>query len=256
MHLTAIFAQLCCRDLEVGIAWFSALFARPPDARPMDGLAEWHHGAEAGLQLRLAPDHAGHGTLTLIVPDLAASVREEIAGLAPFQAEVGGVCVFPSAKRPRVMVLDMEPAAALARIDAQDAGMLRGEMPGIPQVIDQHETDKRPARNLGKHNRRQRHHRDHHEPLRSPGPSIRIGRHQQQRDPAVWRGDEMNLPVFDVLRVDGPQEAGRGDQQPGDVGEEQQIEQRRDEPVGAGMPWKTGHGTAKKVRRVSEQHPW
>ena len=75
MHLTAIFAQLCCRDLEVGIAWFSALFARPPDARPMDGLAEWHHGAEAGLQLRLAPDHAGHGTLTLIVPDLAAQRR-------------------------------------------------------------------------------------------------------------------------------------------------------------------------------------
>ena len=77
MHLTAIFAQLCCRDLEVGIAWFSALFARPPDARPMDGLAEWHHGAEAGLQLRLAPDHAGHGTLTLIVPHLAAQ-RERL----------------------------------------------------------------------------------------------------------------------------------------------------------------------------------
>jgi 2'-5' RNA ligase len=61
-----------------------------------------------------------------IVPDLAASVREEIAGLAPFQAEVGGVCVFPSAKRPRVMVLDMEPAAALAQLaSAVERGVQR-----------------------------------------------------------------------------------------------------------------------------------
>lgn len=72
MNLTAIYAHLSCSDLEGGIRWFSDLFGRPPDARPMDGLAEWHHGAEAGFQLFLAPGHAGHGTLTLMVADLAA----------------------------------------------------------------------------------------------------------------------------------------------------------------------------------------
>ncbi len=61
-----------------------------------------------------------------VVPDLAASVREEIAGLAPFQAEVGEVRIFPSAKRPRVMVLDMGPATALVQLaSAVERGVQR-----------------------------------------------------------------------------------------------------------------------------------
>lgn len=77
MDLNAIYAHLDCDDLDDGIRWFSALFGRAPDARPMEGLAEWHHGDATGFQLFLAPDHAGHGTVTLMVEDIAAE-RERL----------------------------------------------------------------------------------------------------------------------------------------------------------------------------------
>lgn len=88
MALTAIFAQLSCSKLEESIGWFTLLFGRDPDARPMAGLAEWHEGKGAGFQLFEAADHAGHGTLTLIVSDLARDrARLAEAGLKPGQIE-------------------------------------------------------------------------------------------------------------------------------------------------------------------------
>lgn len=83
MGLTAIHAQLGCSDLSASMVWFEKLFGRGADSRPMDGLAEWHHGS-GGLQLFETAEHAGHGTLTLTVEDLAGE-RERLdeAGLAP-----------------------------------------------------------------------------------------------------------------------------------------------------------------------------
>ena len=79
-----IYGQLNCADLSVSEAWFEKLFGRMPDARPMAGLAEWHHRGAAGLQLFKNSEHAGHGTLTLIVSDLHAEhERLNLAGLAP-----------------------------------------------------------------------------------------------------------------------------------------------------------------------------
>jgi hypothetical protein len=69
MAIDKMFAQLACADLAASVPWFQALFDRAPDDRPMDGLAEWHHG-NAGLQLFENRSNAGHGTLTLIVSDL------------------------------------------------------------------------------------------------------------------------------------------------------------------------------------------
>ena len=88
MALNKIFAQLNCTDLRAGIAWYEKLFGRPPDARPMDGLAEWHHRDSAGLQLFENPRDAGHGTLTLIVDGLRDEhLRLERAGLNPGDIE-------------------------------------------------------------------------------------------------------------------------------------------------------------------------
>lgn len=88
MALTAIFAQLSCSRLEESIGWFTRLFGRDPDARPMAGLAEWHEGKSAGFQLFEATDHAGHGTLTLIVSDIAGDrARLAEAGLEPGPVE-------------------------------------------------------------------------------------------------------------------------------------------------------------------------
>jgi 2'-5' RNA ligase len=51
-----------------------------------------------------------------LVPKLAAAVREELAGLASFTAQIGGVRTFPSSKRPRVVVLEVGPEAALSEL--------------------------------------------------------------------------------------------------------------------------------------------
>lgn len=86
--LKTLYGQLSCSDLSASIAWFEKLFEREPDARPMAGLAEWHHGDSAGLQLVESAKHAGHGTLTLIVGDLRGDRdRLAAAGLRPGEIE-------------------------------------------------------------------------------------------------------------------------------------------------------------------------
>ncbi|MEJ5018569.1 glyoxalase/bleomycin resistance/dioxygenase family protein [Ochrobactrum vermis] len=88
MVLTAIFAQLNCSDLKRSTEWFATIFDRGPDARPMQGLAEWHHGSSAGFQLYQNPADAGHGTLTLIVRDVRAEhARLSFDGIRPGNVE-------------------------------------------------------------------------------------------------------------------------------------------------------------------------
>ena len=83
-----VYGQLNCVDLSVSEAWFERLFGRAPDATPMAGLAEWHHRGAAGLQLFENSEHAGHGTLTLIVSDLRAEhARLKRAALNPSPIE-------------------------------------------------------------------------------------------------------------------------------------------------------------------------
>ncbi|OXT01941.1 glyoxalase/bleomycin resistance/dioxygenase family protein [Notoacmeibacter marinus] len=88
MPIEKVYAQLSCSDLERSIVWFEHLFERTPDARPMDGLAEWHHADTAGFQLFRNAPNAGKGTLTLIVSDLRTEhSRLANAGLEPSAIE-------------------------------------------------------------------------------------------------------------------------------------------------------------------------
>ena len=88
--IRAIFAQLNCSNLETSVGWFSELFHREPDSRPMKGLAEWHYGDLAGFQLFEKAEDAGHGTLTLVVEDIEGEHRRLVeAGLKPGEVEPG-----------------------------------------------------------------------------------------------------------------------------------------------------------------------
>jgi len=86
MPIQKIFAHLSCADLRKSTPWFETMFGRKPDATPMQHLAEWHHGRDAGFQLFENPEHAGKATLTLIVSGLDAE-RERLAALAPGEIE-------------------------------------------------------------------------------------------------------------------------------------------------------------------------
>ena len=56
----------------------------------MAGLVEWHHGADAGMQLWQDAANAGHGTLTLLVSGIAEEhARLLAAGLEPGAVEPG-----------------------------------------------------------------------------------------------------------------------------------------------------------------------
>jgi hypothetical protein len=88
MPIRAIYAHLSCVSLANSAAWFAKLFGRPPDARPMAGLVEWHLGHAAGLQLFEDPTNSGHGTLTLLVDGLwDEHERLSAAHLNPGDAE-------------------------------------------------------------------------------------------------------------------------------------------------------------------------
>jgi len=89
MPINAVYATLACTDLDRSTEWYADLFDRAPDARPMEGLAEWRLGASAGVQLRRDADRAGQGVVTLIVSAIATE-RERVEALAPGELEEGG----------------------------------------------------------------------------------------------------------------------------------------------------------------------
>lgn len=79
MTVTRLLAQMIVTDLPAAIAWYSALFDRDPDARPMDGLVEWHLAEEFGVQVWAEPARAGHSSMVLDESDLDARMRTSTA---------------------------------------------------------------------------------------------------------------------------------------------------------------------------------
>src|SRR5690349_11604311 len=84
--ITNVFAEVAVSDHAASVEWYSALFGRPPDRRPMDGLAEWQLNPSGGLQVFERAEGAGSCLATLVV-DTVAPVAEHLAGIG-VQAEV------------------------------------------------------------------------------------------------------------------------------------------------------------------------
>lgn len=84
MPVNHVLAALAVADVESALGWYERLLGRPADARPMDGLAEWHIAGSGVIQLVENAERAGRSLLTLGVDDLTrelASLRER--GLDP-----------------------------------------------------------------------------------------------------------------------------------------------------------------------------
>lgn len=91
MTYTAVLAQATVADLSAAEPWYAALFARAPDARPMDGLLEWHVTNGGGVQVWEEPGRAGSSTVVLAADDLdTAASRLAAAGIADGGPEPGG----------------------------------------------------------------------------------------------------------------------------------------------------------------------
>ena len=87
MRLQGLYAALGVKDLQAAVVYYGTLFGREPDDRPMDTLVQWRPFANAGIQLFADATGAGHGTMTLVVPDLDA----EQARLAAHGIDIGAL---------------------------------------------------------------------------------------------------------------------------------------------------------------------
>ena len=77
MSVNQVLAGIAVADVAAAVPWYERLFGRPPDALPMQGLAEWHIPAGGIVQLVASADLAGRSLLTLDVDDL----RHELAAM-------------------------------------------------------------------------------------------------------------------------------------------------------------------------------
>ena len=70
MSVNRVLAGVAVADVDAAVPWYERLFGRPPDALPMEGLAEWHVPAGGVVQLVASADRAGRSLLTLDSDDL------------------------------------------------------------------------------------------------------------------------------------------------------------------------------------------
>ncbi|SDC80575.1 hypothetical protein SAMN05660690_2627 [Geodermatophilus telluris] len=91
MTVTRVLAQATVADLDRAERWYTALFGRGPDNRPMEGLLEWRLTDSAGVQVWREPERGGHSTVVLAVDDLdAVAAGLSAAGTAHDGPEPGG----------------------------------------------------------------------------------------------------------------------------------------------------------------------
>ncbi len=72
MTITRLLAQMTVADAGTAEAFYTALFGRGPDARPMSGLLEWHLADSFGVQVWAEPGRAGRSCMVLDESDLSA----------------------------------------------------------------------------------------------------------------------------------------------------------------------------------------
>ncbi|MCG7308087.1 VOC family protein [Brachybacterium sp. ACRRE] len=86
-----LLGQCAVTDVDRAEEWFTILCGRPPDARPMAGLLEWHLGPGFGLQVWSEAESAGHSTVSLVVTDIDADAERLLArGIAHDGPQPGG----------------------------------------------------------------------------------------------------------------------------------------------------------------------
>lgn len=71
-------------DIDRAEVWFTDLFGTGPDARPMEGLIEWHFGAAGHLQVAADAERAGGSMVTLHVDSPPRRTRPKPYGARPW----------------------------------------------------------------------------------------------------------------------------------------------------------------------------
>jgi predicted enzyme related to lactoylglutathione lyase len=76
MRVLNVLPVLQVSGFDAAVAWYESLFGRPPDRRPMDGLAEWQLAASGGVQVYRESEGAGATNVVIAVDDMDATLEE------------------------------------------------------------------------------------------------------------------------------------------------------------------------------------
>lgn len=71
MRIQGIYAAFTTRDMTKAERFYTTLFGRGPDDKPMDGLIQWRNVAGANIQIFRDERSAGHGRCTIVVPRMS-----------------------------------------------------------------------------------------------------------------------------------------------------------------------------------------
>jgi predicted enzyme related to lactoylglutathione lyase len=85
MPVNRVLAGIAVGDVDAALPWYARLFGRPPDAVPMEGLAEWHFPSGGVVQLVSNAERAGRSQVTLDLDDL----ERELAAIVKRGLEIG-----------------------------------------------------------------------------------------------------------------------------------------------------------------------
>lgn len=86
MKLQKTYSALLTANLASAEAWYTKLFGRRPDNRPMKTLVQWELSSHSGLAISTDREIAGTGVMFLYVEDVAAERRR----LEEMGIELGG----------------------------------------------------------------------------------------------------------------------------------------------------------------------
>ncbi|WP_406147931.1 VOC family protein [Streptomyces sp. NBC_01012] len=76
MAFTHVLAVAPVMAVQPAVEWYERLLGRPADARPMDGLADWHISPSGWLQVFESPEQAGGALVNLVVDDLDRALSD------------------------------------------------------------------------------------------------------------------------------------------------------------------------------------
>lgn len=76
MRTTKVMAGVLVADIDQAADFYQRLFGRPADSVPMESCHEWHFSDEAWVQVVRDEKRGGASSISLVVPELAAELRD------------------------------------------------------------------------------------------------------------------------------------------------------------------------------------
>lgn len=90
MDIQGIYAAIATNDMPASERFYTQLFGRSPDDRPMESLIQWRGVAGANVQIFLNEQNAGSSMCTIVVPKMDDARKSLSAAGIEIEGETSG----------------------------------------------------------------------------------------------------------------------------------------------------------------------